>query len=84
MATTRERLHELLDDVPDDRLADIEAAIVDAAAPHHPIEEAPEDDESVTAEDLEAIREGREGYARGEYVADDELKRRMGWRGRAS
>ena len=79
MATTRERLHELLDDVPDDRLADVEAAIVDAAAPHRPIKEAPEDDEAVTAEDLEAIREGREAYARGEYVADDELKRRMGW-----
>jgi hypothetical protein len=84
MATTRERLHELLDDVPDDRLADIEAAIVDAGAPHHPIEGAPDDDEAVTAEDLEAIREGREAYARGKYVADDELKRRMGWRGRAS
>ena len=76
---TREQLHELLDDVPDDRLADVAAAIVDAAAPHRPIGEAPEDDEPVTVQDLEAIREGREAYARGEYIADDELKRRMGW-----
>jgi hypothetical protein len=79
MAMTRQQLHELLDDVPDDRLADVEAAIVDAAAPYRPIEEAPEDDEPVTAEDLQAIREGREAYARGEYITDDELKRRMGW-----
>jgi predicted transcriptional regulator len=79
MAMTRQQLHELLDDVPDDRLADVEAAIVDAAAPYRPIEEAPEDDEPVTAEDLQAIREGREAYARGEYITDDELKHRMGW-----
>jgi hypothetical protein len=79
MAMTRQQLHELLDDVPDDRLPDVEAAIVDAAAPYRPIEEAPEDDEPVTAEDLQAIREGREAYARGEYITDDELKRRMGW-----
>ncbi len=31
MATTRERLHELLDDVPDDRLADVEAVKAGAA-----------------------------------------------------
>jgi hypothetical protein len=79
MSITRERLHELLDDVPDDRLADVEAAIVDAAAPYRPIEDAPEDDEPLTDEDLEAIHEGREAYARGEYITDDELKRRMGW-----
>ena len=79
MATARERLHELLDDVPEDRLADVEAALVDATAPYRPIEEAPEDDEPVTAEDLAAIREGREAYARGEYITDDELTRRLGW-----
>jgi hypothetical protein len=79
MATTRERLHELLDDVPDDRLAEVEAAIADAAAPYRPIEDVPEDDEPLTQEDLEAIREGREAYARGECISDDELKRRMGW-----
>ena len=80
MATTRERLHELLDDVPDDRLADIEAALIDAVGPYRPIEEAPEDDEPVTAEDLEAIREGHEEYLRGETIPHEEAMRRIGLR----
>jgi ABC-type Fe3+ transport system substrate-binding protein len=115
MATTRERLHELLDAIEDDNLGaaqafleflatrrgelvllqesapaapplprpgdtdDINAFLANATAPYRPIEDAPEDDEPVTAEDLEAIREGREAYARGEYVEDDELKQQMGW-----
>jgi hypothetical protein len=80
MATTRERLHELLDELPDELLVDVEAAIVSLAAPpYRPLSEAPDDDEPLTADDLAAIREGREAYARGEYTTDDELKRRMGW-----
>jgi len=80
MATTRERLHALVDELPDDILDEVEAAILDVTEPpHRPLADAPEDDEPVTEEDLAAIREGREAYARGEYATDDELKRRMGW-----
>jgi predicted transcriptional regulator len=80
MATTRERLHELLDDVPDARLDEIEDALLDAMAPYRPIEEAPEDDEPVTAEDLEAIRLGLEEHARGETIPHEEAMRRIGLR----
>ncbi|MGE3269399.1 MAG: hypothetical protein AB7P40_11675 [Chloroflexota bacterium] len=71
MATSRERLHELLDRMPEDRLAEADAALT--------LLSAPDDDEPVTDEDLAAIREGREAYARGEAVTNDELKRRFGW-----
>jgi len=74
MATARERLHMLLDDVPDERLAEVEAALVEAAAPHHSLEDDPEDDEPVTEEDLRAIREGLAAYARGEAIPDAELR----------
>jgi hypothetical protein len=80
MATTRERLHELLDELPEDRLADAETAITALASPpYRPPSEAPEDDEPVTDEDLEAIREGREEYRHGETIAGDVIRREFGF-----
>jgi predicted transcriptional regulator len=80
MSTTRERLHEMLDALPDELLADAEDAITALSEPpYRPLSEAPDDDEPVTDEDRDAIREGRAAYARGEFVTDDELKRRLGW-----
>ena len=70
MATTRERLHELLDGVPDDRLDDIEAFIRDLAIP--------DDDEPYTEEDLAAIAETRAAHARGELLPHDEAMRSIG------
>jgi hypothetical protein len=80
MTTTRERLHAILDELPDDMLDAVEAAISDLTEPpYRPLSEAPDDDEPLTDEDLEAIREGREEYARGESITNDELRRKMGW-----
>ena len=79
MATTRERLRELLDALPDDRLDEAEAAIAALAVPpFRPLSEAPEDDEPVTDEDLEAIREGHEEYLRGELIPHDVAMREIG------
>ena len=79
MATTRERLRELLDELPEDRLDDAEAAIAALAAPpFRPPSEAPEDDEPVTDEDLAAIAEGRAAYARGETIPHDVAMREIG------
>ena len=79
MATTRERLRQLLDALPDDRLDEAEAAIAALGAPPlRPLSEAPEDDEPLTDEDLEAIREGREAYARGETIPHDIAMREIG------
>lgn len=78
MATTRERIHELLESVPDDRLADAEAAIAALAEPpYRPLSEAPEDDEPLTAEDVEAINRGRAAYRRGETIPDDIVAREL-------
>jgi hypothetical protein len=70
MATTREQLHEMVDALPADQF--------DAARHALWILTIPDDDEPVTDEEREAVRAGREAYARGEYVTNDELKRRLG------
>ena len=78
MATTRQRLHALLDELPDDRLDEAEAAIAALTAPYRPLAEAPEDDEPLTEEDLAAIPRGREAYRRGEAISDDVVTRELG------
>jgi hypothetical protein len=79
MMTTRERLHAILDELPDDMLDAVEAAIFDLTEPpYRPLSEAPEDDEPLTDEDLEAIREGREEHARGETIPHDVAMREIG------
>ena len=78
MATTRERLHALLDELPDERLDEAEAAITALAAPFRPLAEAPEDDEPLTDEDLAGIARGREAYRRGETIPDDVVAHELG------
>jgi len=69
MPITRDRLRELVDDLPDEQLEDAELAL---RALNDPVLRAflnaPEDDEPTTAEDLAAIAEGHEAAARGETV----------------
>lgn len=69
MATTRERLHEMLDALPENRLVDAEAALEPLVDPVLlAFLNAPEDDESTTEEDLAALAEARVEYERGETV----------------
>jgi hypothetical protein len=70
MATTREQLHELVDALPDDRFDAARHALWELSIP--------EADEPLTGEELASIAEGREAYARGETIANDEIKRRLG------
>ncbi len=69
-ATSRERLRELVDAVPEDRLDDAALALKALAIP--------EDDEPVTDEDREAIRAGHEEYLRGELIPHDVAMREIG------
>lgn len=78
MATTRERLHALLDELADEQLDEVEAAISALAVPYRPLTEAPEDDEPLTDEDLAAIARGREAYRRGEAIPHDVAMREIG------
>jgi hypothetical protein len=70
MATTRDELRKMLDELPDDRLDEARFALR--------LLSVPEDDEPVTAEDLEAIARGREAYRRGETIPDDVVRRELG------
>jgi hypothetical protein len=70
VATTREQLRKLLDELPDDRLDEAGTALR--------LLSVPEDDEPLTDEELESIREARAAYYRGEYTTNDDLKRRLG------
>lgn len=79
MSTTRERLHEMLDALPDELLADAEDAISALSGPpYRPLSEAPEDDEPVTDEDLEALAATHRAHLRGEFVPHDEAMRKLG------
>lgn len=79
MATTRERLHELLDELPEDMLDDAEAAIAALSVPpYRPPSEAPEDDEPITDEEEEAIQLGLEEFRRGETIPHDQAMREIG------
>ena len=72
MATTRERLRELLDTVPDDRLADAEAALRTLAIP--------DDDEPVTDDDRASLATTHEAHTRDELVPHDVAMREIGLR----
>jgi hypothetical protein len=70
MATTREQLRKMLDELPDDRLDEARAALA--------LLNIPDDDEPITAEDLEAIARGRDEYRRGETIPGDVVRRELG------
>jgi hypothetical protein len=74
MATTREHLQELLDALPEDRLADAIAAIEAIVN-----DDIPEDDEPFTDEDLAAIAETDVEYERGETISHASVRREIGW-----
>ena len=69
MAMTRDRLRELLDAVPDDRLADAALALEPLVDPMLAVLlNAPLDNEPVTDEDRAAIAEGKADVERGDLV----------------
>jgi hypothetical protein len=70
MATSREQLHALLEEIPEDRLDEARTVLT--------LLNVPEDDEPLTDEDLEAIALGREAYRRGETIAGDVVRRELG------
>ena len=74
MATTRERLREMIDDLPEDLLTAAEAALTEVMEDGIPL-----DDEPVTEEDLEAIAELRAEQRRGETIPGDVVRREFGW-----
>lgn len=70
----RDDLHTVLDSIPEDRLAAAREALAALADPVLvALLGAPEDDEPLTEEDIQAIAEGRAEHERGELVLLDAL-----------
>jgi hypothetical protein len=72
MATTREKLHKLVDRIPEDR-------IEEAAFTIEPLT-YPLDDEPLVEEELASITEARISHLHGESISHDEAMRRAGLR----
>jgi hypothetical protein len=78
----RDRLHEAVDRLPEDELHSalryVEYLRDDADPLLRALDEAPEDDEPLTEEDIRAIAESRAEYARGECRTWDEARKDLG------
>ena len=78
---TKERLHELVETLPESEWEDAERALLEVRAKYDPILRAilnaPYDDESVTPEEEEAVREAYEAIERGDVISHEELRRRL-------
>jgi hypothetical protein len=78
--TTKERLHQVVDSLSEQEAADTLDYIAsrgrDSLARR--LDAAPLDDEPLTAEDLDAMRELREDAAAGRLVSLDDIRRELG------
>lgn len=78
--TTKERLHQVVDSLSEQEAAETLDYIAsrgrDSLARR--LDEAPLDDEPLTAEDLDAMREMREDAAAGRLVSLDDIRQELG------
>jgi hypothetical protein len=74
--TTKDELHELVDQLDEDAARQALAYLRDLRLPRV-LREAPVDDEPETDEERAAVQEARDELARGEFVTADEAKRRL-------
>ena len=79
---TRERVHRLVDELPEDELLAVEQLLAERRGKPGgflgTFADAPEDDEPLTAEDIAAIDEAYADIAAGRTISHDELWRRLG------
>ena len=79
---TRDRIQGLVDQLPGRELPAVERLLEELTAGSDPLlralGSAPEDDESLRAEEAAAIQEGRDALVRGEVVSTTELRRSLG------
>lgn len=79
--TTREKLHRIVDELPEEEL-DAALKAIDKRSDDpliRRLEEAPPEDEELSAEEEAAVQEARDELAEGSpLVAHDEIKRELG------
>ena len=77
--TTKEQLHNLVDQLPEGTLDAAHHALIESLAEHDPVFKstlkAPEDDEPTSPEEDQSAEEGWQGYLRGEYMSAEEAVR---------
>lgn len=88
MATTKENLYQLIEQLPESaiRLAEKMLQSIITEFPEDTprarllamLDAAPVDDEPLTQEDIAAIQEGKVSIARGEGITLDDLKKELG------
>lgn len=80
--TTKERLHQLVDELPERELSEAER-LLNSLRIDDPVlralDTAPYDDEPETDEERAAVAEAREALARGDVVADEDSS--VSWAG---
>ena len=82
--TTKERIHRLVDDLPESELETVKRVLegLSALSLPDPVAEAlanaPVDDESVTDEEAQAIEEGERDIDAGQVVNVDQVRARLG------
>lgn len=81
-AKAKERLHRLVDQIPEGEVHTAERFLEYLANAGDPVwralMNAPEDDEPLSAEDREALEEGRRALAEGHVISDEELRAELG------
>ncbi len=82
--TVKERLHQLIEELPEQQLSDAEYMLRTLRAHGddplaHKLLLAPIDDEPETEEERLAVQEGRDALERGDIVRDEDLGRELGW-----
>jgi hypothetical protein len=74
--TTKEALHRLIDELPDDQAERLLRGIPDPVLQARAL--APIDDESETPEEAEAVAEGIADLERGDVLTTEQLRRELG------
>jgi hypothetical protein len=79
---TRESLHRLVDELPEEDLPTasrvLEALHATADPLRHALDHAPEDDEPETAEEATAVASAWQERRRGESLTTEEVRRKLG------
>ena len=78
----RQRLHQLIDKLPDEQILAAERYLDSLCRDIHPVvramRSAPIDDEPLTDEDRAAIQEGRREIAAGHGIPNERIRRKLG------
>lgn len=77
---TRERIHQLVDELPETELGEIERLLESRRPPDplsHTLAAAPHDNEAESEDEAAAMKQAYEDIARGNLVSHDQLLRRL-------